>query len=440
MLALHSLGRLDEALDHAQHIVHLAPGEAEAMTGLGSIQNAMGEHDAALGSFQKAWSLDSQFPGAISGLAECYRLRGDFSKAEELLLPHISAENPLTEIAMAWAKLMRARRRPDDGIPVVERALASPRLSHAGRVQLGFALGQLLDLRGDFDRAWHELETANELKGTDFNRSEHSRAVDALMNSFSTDAMQSLPRSTCASELPVFIVGMPRVGKTIIEQIIASHPDVYGAGELPVIGALSASIMRLSGSDQPYPFNIASLDSGLLDRFSDTYVARLSRDSAAAIRVSDTMPMNFFHIGFIELIFPNARIIHCTRDASDTLLSCFSKNFRDPLVNFSYGLDDVVSFYADYKRLMDHFRSVSSLAWLDVSYEQLVSDTAVQSRAMIEFLGLEWHEDCERYHERNIATMSSPDRIRLPLNSAEIGRAKNYPQIISCAKQKLTDV
>ena len=185
------------------------------MTGLGSIQNALGEHDAALGSFKRAWSLDSKFPGAISGLAECYRLRGDYSKARELLLPYIGVEYPLTEVAMAWAKLARAQRLPDDGIPVVERALESSQLSHAGRVQLGFALGQLLDQRGDFDRAWHELETANNLKDTDFDRSEHSRAVNALMSTFSVDAMQSLPRSKCVSELPVFIVGMPRVGKTI---------------------------------------------------------------------------------------------------------------------------------------------------------------------------------------------------------------------------------
>ena len=433
VLALHGLGRLDEALAHAEQTVRLAPGQVEAMTSLGSMQNALGEHDAALGSFEKAWSLDSKFPGAISGLAECYRLRGDYDKSEELLLPHIGVDHPPSEIAIAWAKLIRARRRPDDGIPVIERALAAPQLSHTGRVQLGFALGQLLDQRGDFERAWRELEIANELKGTDFDRSEHSHAVDAVMNSFSSEAMQSLPRSKCASELPVFIVGMPRVGKTIVEQIIASHPAVYGAGELSIIGALSASIMRLTGSGQPYPLNIASLGSDILNEFSDTYIARLSRDSGDARRVSDTMPMNFFHIGFIELMFPNARIIHCTRDPGDTLLSCFSKNFRDPLINFSYGLDDVTSFYADYKRLMEHFRSVSSLAWLDISYEKLVSDTAKQSRELIAFLGLEWHADCERYYEKDIATTSSPDRIHSPLNSDEIGRAKNYPRIIDAA-------
>jgi len=310
---------------------------------------------------------------------------------------------------------------------VVQRELAAPPQRRIDNIALNFAAAELLDRVGRYDEAFAHARQANQLVGAKYEPAQVERSVDALIAYFTRRKIQSLPRSTLGDERPVFIVGMPRSGTSLVEQILASHPDVYGAGELEAIFQIAGQAeARLSGRGFAFPQSLDGITSSLADELAANYLRPLTALAPAARRITDKLPLNFLQLGLISILFPQARVIHCMRDPRDTCLSCYMTHFSSGN-EFSYDLRSCGHFYRQYEKLMTHWKRALDLPILDVIYGQLVEDAEGQSRRMVEFLGLPWDPQCLRFYDntRYVPTASNA-QVRQPIYQSSVGRWRHY--------------
>ena len=235
-----------------------------------------------------------------------------------------------------------------------------------------------------------------------------------------------------ASEQPVFIVGMPRSGTSLVENILASHSQVFGADELTDIEAISNAIQKYSASGNPYPTALRDVPDAVIKEFAQRYLERLRDLAPTAQRIVNKMPTNFEHLGLIALMLPNARIIHCKRDRIDTCLSCYFQNFSHRQLDFSYDLFHLRFFWDCYKRLMEHWVNVLPIQIFEITYEQLVVNQETQTRELLEFCGLNWEPECAAPHlnQRPVQT-ASRWQVRQPVYTSSIGRWRNYEKHIA---------
>ncbi|MGI9465390.1 MAG: sulfotransferase family protein, partial [Aestuariivirgaceae bacterium] len=223
------------------------------------------------------------------------------------------------------------------------------------------------------------------------------------------------------SERPVFIIGMPRAGTTLCEQIIASHREADGVGELDEIKNLASQL-----APQPYPAQVGQLGKNDIGNLAAKYLRRIdSLADRAALRVADKWPTNFLHLGLIAILFPNARIIHCERDPMDTCLSIYAENFSG--VAYSNDLEHIGAFYRQCRRLMAHWSNVLPTPVFNLSYEDMVENQEASTRDLLDFCGLAWDPACLEFHttKRTVKT-TSMQQVRQPIYSRSIGRWKNY--------------
>ena len=294
------------------------------------------------------------------------------------------------------------------------------------RVIAGFALGKSLDDADRFDAAFAAFERANETyremraaMGERFDAEALNRQVNETIAAYTPAYFASVATWATPSELPVFIVGMPRSGTSLVEQIAASHSQVFGAGELKDIGKLA---LELGASNR----NWQCTD---VRRLADRHLEGLRVLGRGADRVIDKLPDNVFQLGLIATLFPSARVIFCHRDPRDIALSCFFQKFSAGQLMFSYDLADCGNRYRETARLMAHWHRVLPLRMLDITYEALVADLEGESRRLIAFLGLEWEPACLDFHhtQRTVMTASSW-QVRQPLYARSVGRWRRYEQ------------
>src|SRR5208283_4743952 len=248
--------------------------------------------------------------------------------------------------------------------------------------------------------------------GQAFDPHEHCRQVDRLLAAFDRPYFERAGALGSASELPVFIVGMPRSGTTLVEQILASHPQVFGAGELPDIQKLEAALPGILG--EPYPACMERLDRATVQALAGGHLQRLAERGGAARRITDKQPSNHLHLGLIRTLFPRARVIHCRREPLDTCLSCYFHHFE--AMPFTTSLEWLGVCYRQYQRLMAHWRDVLPGGFLEIRYEDLVADQEAVTRQLVAFCGLEWDERCLAFHENPRAVQTaSAVQVRQPI-------------------------
>jgi hypothetical protein len=244
-----------------------------------------------------------------------------------------------------------------------------------------------------------------------------------------------MPKGTDRSEKPVFIVGMPRSGTSLVEQILASHPAVHGAGELDFMShVLAGTVQMVSARPEQYPACLDKLTIEQADGMAQIYLKPLISMNPAAARITDKLPLNFLHLGLIALLMPGARVIDCRRDRRDACLSCFFALFEGGN-EFKFDLNNTAHFYDQHRRLMDHWKNSLELPTLEVSYEDLVTDPENQTRRMLGFLGLPWDEQCLAFHQsKRPVSSSSIQQVRQPLYRSSIGRWRNYERHLTGLK------
>jgi len=229
----------------------------------------------------------------------------------------------------------------------------------------------------------------------------------------------------------VFIVGLPRSGTTLVEQILASHPQVHGAGELPDVRNVFRSLPELARMAWADSFDaLNALDPATMDRAARRYIERLDCMAPAdAARVVDKMPDNIEMLGLIALLWPNARVIVCRRDLRDVAISCWQTPFASILWANDY--EQLARRFANYQRILSYWKMTKPIHWLDFSYEDLIRDVEQQSRRLIEFVGLEWNPICHDFHATNrVVRTASNVQVRQPIHSGSVGRWKNYANLI----------
>ncbi len=425
------LGKVDEAVEHFEQAVQFQPDYVAAYVNLGGALRERLQVAAAVEAYQQALRIQPHNPRAHDILAETYLDLGDTRQAQthlrEALRNDPAYVRPLLHLA---ANGFYSSAEP--GVEQIKARLKDPQLSLDIASQLHFILGYLLDRSGATDEAFYHFRQGNAARrsllqrnGTAFDAAAQSRGIDRLTSFFSPEFFQQTHGFGLTTEVPVFIVGMPRSGSTLVEQILSQHSQVHGAGEIKDVSRLVADLPAKIGTADAYPDCLAGLNADTARELGEAHLQQLTRRGGTATRVTDKMLDNLFHLGFLAVLFPRARVIHCRRDPRDVCLSCFFQYFKG--LSFTWDLDDLGRCYRDYERLMAHWRDVLPLPLLEVDYEEVVADLESASRRLIAFCGLEWEEQCLKFHEnqRLVQTVSRV-QVRQPIYTSSVGRWQRY--------------
>jgi tetratricopeptide (TPR) repeat protein len=426
---LRDLGRsrLNEAVSSYRSAIQIKAHFAEAHNNLGIVLRLLGRNAEAEASCRRALEANPNLSTAVAFLGELRADEGQFSAAEELFRRAISIEPRLHQ---AWAAIPSLRKMTAEDavwLAQAERMLAQP-LPPRSEIDLRFAIGKYFDDVGEFEKAFISYRRANEIMKTrraPFDRQQMVRSVDATIEFFDREWICGTARNSIATARPVLIVGMPRSGTTLLEQILASHPSVHGAGELTFWHDASATFESSRRDGDP--------GTRIATALGEDYLRLLDGLSPDSLRVVDKMPSNFLHLGLIHAALPNARIIHLQRNPIDTCLSVYFQHF-ELAHSYANDLDDLAHYYGQYVRIMQHWRStLPRETILDLSYEALINDQEAMIRKLLEFVGLPWDPRCIEFHRYGsaVTTTASKWQVRQKIGQSSIGRWRNYEQFIA---------
>jgi hypothetical protein len=328
----------------------------------------------------------------------------------------------------------------DPEIALIDNALAQLPPNNPRREVLHNSAGKIFNDIGRFDEAFYHYQQAKVLAGANFDMESYCAKIDMFIQTFTPMFFLERLEFGNSSETPVFVVGMPRSGTTLVEQIISSHPSVYGAGELVHMRILADSLSPPSATPKLFPVAVKSMTKASSFKLAAEYLQVLNHHSASAIRIVDKMPHNFELLGFITLLFPNARIIHARRNPMDNCVSCFM-NWFNGSHGYNTDLTKLGTYYRQYARLMDHWRKTLRLRMLEVDYQEMVNDQEGQSRRLIEFLGLEWDPRVLTFYEteRSVQTISRW-QVRQPIYKTSVSRWRAYEKYLGPLKEALGDL
>ena len=429
----------EEAIPHLKKAVQLDPKYAEAMCNLGRAYRTIGDAEKARRWFEKALKADVGFLRAKAGLAELAVELGQTEEATEAFRK-ILALDPWQIEALWGIALARKFEENDPEIQAIEQVLRDPTLRSDQRAPLHHALGKIYNDIGRWEDALGQFIQGKKNKAMKFYMELHRRTYANLRSTFSKTFFAARPGYGHNDERPVFIVGMPRSGTTLTEQILASHPRVHGLGELPDFRKIGQELNY--GRPEPEAFSAAVevMKPKQALKLAERYLRVMKRVPKGAARATDKNPHNYEMLGLIAILFPNAKIVHCRRDAMDTCVSCFMQNFND---SHGYNSDLTVlgQYYREYSALMDHWRDVLPLKFFELNYEDMVADQEGMSRKLIDFVGLEWDDACFEFFntERTVATPSRW-QVRQPIYTTSVKRWKRYEAHLDPLKEALGDL
>ena len=417
--------RPEEAARCFESALATDPNNAKGHYGLGNALRECGHIEKALASYQRCLALDPGNQDAIAKIAGVKERQGDYQGAFALLEPLLQ-DTRNSEIAIAFAAIARYLERETEAISLLERLLDDSGMSEVQKMNLHFALGELYNRQAGYAQAFNHFSAGNQQKGMVFDADEYSRIIDSIITTYSADKLPELAQGNPVSRQPVFIVGMPRSGTTLTEQILSGHPQLQAAGELNEINAFAVRMHERLPADKPYPACAASLTRRHIEHFVHDYLEALPVEGKARPVFTDKLPHNFLHLGLIQQLFPNARIVHCVRDPRATCLSCYFLDFHG-LHPYAYDLTSLGRYYKLYERLMAHWQTVLDLPIHTLHYEHLVTDQAQETRRLLEFCGLDWDERCLDFHRsQRYANTASYAQVRQPLYRSALEHWKHY--------------
>ncbi len=424
----------DEAIACHRRALALRPNDLALLYALAGTLRRAGDIEGAVGAYRRIVDRDGGQAPAWNGLGGGLRALGRFEEARQCFQRAIAIDPGLADAYRGLSLIRRQEADPGE-IERLATILGNPDAAPLDRVAAGFALGKSLDDADRYDEAFARYSEANALyrqqltaTGRAFDPDAFAAQVDRLIARFDAGYFAAHSGWGDPSELPVFVLGMPRSGTSLVEQIAASHPLVHGAGERTDIGRIEAEL-DASGWNRTEVARLAAAHCArLADLAADTPASgRPSGEPGRKVaRVIDKMPDNILKLGVIGTLFPGARVIFCTRDPRDTCLSCFFQFF--PTGNpYSYDLVQTGLRHVQIDRLAAHWRAVLPLRMMDANYEALVHDLEGESRRIVDFLGLPWDPACLDFHrtERTVLTASSW-QVRQPLYAQAAGRWRNY--------------
>jgi tetratricopeptide (TPR) repeat protein len=422
---LFEMRRVGAAMDCYHRALTLQPKFAPAHLSLGMALRQQRRPADAEASCQAALDIDPNYVEALSFLGELKADRGEFAQAEELFAQAIAID-PKFHSAFAGIATHRKMSVADSGWRQGVETLLRKRLPLNAEVSLRYALGKYFDDVRQYDDAFGHYSQANELTkryGATYDRTQFSALVSRIIGRFQPDFIRQCHTAASVADLPIVVVGMPRSGTSLAEQILASHPAVFGAGELTFWHGAYRRLEQSAPESAP--------GASLLKDMARNYLERLTAVGKDSLRVVDKMPANFLYAGLIHAVFPKARIIHMQRHPLDTCLSIYFQNFFN-IGPYANDLANMAHYYREYLRLTDHWRrTLPATALLEVPYEALTADQEGWTRRMLDFAGLPWDPKCLDFHATDrVVITASKWQVRQKINTASTGRWRNYEKFL----------
>jgi len=434
--------KLLDAVNIFQEASRLAPGRADVWGALGSAHARASNVEESAQAFAKAVSIDPDLPNAQMGYAHVLKTLGDQPAALQAYRAAIRSKPDFGEVYWSMANL-KIFRFEDHEVAAMEKQLERNDLDKSAEIHFRFALGKAREDLGDFDRAWHYYHTGNQAQRAtvQYDPTEFEVRQASIMKVFTREFLTEREGHGCTDPDPIFIVGLPRSGSTLIEQILASHSQVEGTSELPVLGKIANSIGRYRRDNLQYPEAARDLRNKDWRAYGRQYLdeSRRHRQTNRPY-FTDKLPNNFPHVGLLHLILPNAKVINARRHPLDSCLGSYKQLFGLGQ-HFTYDMFELAEYYRQYHTVMSHWHTVLPGKVLDVHYEETVMDLETQVRRILAFCGLPFEEQCLRYHEteRAVKTASS-EQVRLPIYRAALGKWRRYEQHLGTWLEDLDDI
>jgi tetratricopeptide (TPR) repeat protein len=437
-------GEAEEAAAQCREALRLRPHFPAALNNLGNALHALGRLEAAGDCFREALRLQPGLASAHAGLAGVLEATGDLEQAEAELRAALGLD-PHHAGALARLATMARDALSEQDRAAIESRLAEASLSRHDRWTLLFAWTQVLDARGEFDRAADAAREANALQRADFEQRgkgydpvQHRRFLDRMMACFNEPFFDRVRGFGIETERPVFIVGLPRSGTTLTEQILASHPRVFGAGELSLASRGFGLLPTMTGQQAAPLECVPRLDRATVRELARRHLEELEALGPSADRIVDKMPENALFLGWIATIFPRATLIHCQRDPRDIALSCWLTHFGH--LRWACDLGQIADRVNEHLRIMDHWKRVLPVPLHEVDYEDLTAEPERSARRLVDWCGLEWDPACLAFHEtrRHVRTASAA-QVRRPVHRRSVGRWRNYERTLATLFARIND-
>lgn len=456
-IVLRHLGELDTAEQQCMEAIAHNQAYAEAHNALGNIKLQLGDLPGAIRAFSDAIARRSVYPEAKANLAGSYFKAGEYQKSEDTYIELLESHDTFAEAAHglgvvllaqgkvdeaekrfrravelrptfgeAWMNIADAKRADidDEDFEIISTKASDTRTPIEDKIALNFARATIQDARGNYEDAWQAAQAANDQRRNldekadrAFDAAGFASEIEYVIERLTKDALNDLAGNGDPEANMVFICGMPRSGTSLVEQMISAHPSVHGAGEVDI----------LSGLLDSYPDDILSFDPDRMRDLADAYIRRLATAPRDGLFVSDKTPFNVFFLGLAQTLFPNAKIIHCVRNAKDVALSCYFQNFKSMGLNWSYSIPDIASYMDAERKMIAHWHDVLSLNILTVDYQEMVTAPGEAGVKMIDFLGLDWDDAVASPEKSTGAVLTASNwQVRKPVYKSAVDRWKNY--------------
>jgi tetratricopeptide (TPR) repeat protein len=424
--------RRDEAKVLWKRALAISPRYIEAQMNLADSYQQEGNIERAIDLYRRIISDHGPVVVAKYSLANLLKYQGKFTEAAECYQQIMEQQPDYTQAHFSYSGIHKYTDLDDPHIGLMLDLYQNATLTAEKRIQLSFALAKAFEDVEDYPRAFEYLKSGNDLRHKQFNYDIESdkELIQSIVRSFNREAMSGLTIKPEISDRPIFIVGMPRSGTSLVEKIISSHTDVYGAGELDYIFALGSSLfLKHSGN-----YTFMALDTypkSSFELFGKRYLEQISLLDNKASRITDKMPFNMMMIGLIKIALPNAKIIHCVRDAKDTCLSIYKQNFTTGNYRFAYDLKSLGQFHNQYRTLMAHWHKVLPDAIYDVDYESLTHNPDVEIRKLLSACDLEWQENCLDFDRTaGVVKTASAYQARQPMYTSSVNLWVKYQEFL----------
>jgi tetratricopeptide (TPR) repeat protein len=420
--------RYVEALECFARVLAIEPGSIAAMSLRAATLAMSGSTTDAIAAYEAALARRPDHAASLLGLAHVLKAVGRIDEAIEAYRRCAALKPDNGEVYWSLANL-KTYRFPAEEIATIETRIADPAIEESSRVNFQFALAKAREDAGDYDEAFRLYAEANRRQRAlvSYDPVQAELMNDRIIGTFTADFLREHAGAGHPDASPIFILGLPRSGSTLIEQILASHSRVEGTSELPYVGRLTGSLSRNRSGGVNYPEAVRELQGKHLHALGLEYLERaaLHRTLGRPYFI-DKMPNNFPSVGFIHLILPNAKVIDARRHPLDACLSCYRQHFAKGQT-FTYDLTELGQYYLEYQRLMDHWHAALPGRVLTVQYEELVGDLEGQVRRMLDYCGLPWEDACLRFHEtdRPVRTPSA-EQVRQPVYTGAVGYWRRY--------------
>ena len=424
---MHNIG---DAITFFQHAIKINPSYTDALLGLANAFNLIGETDQALNMFKQAINVEPNNKYTYKEMGSFYKNQGELNKAIEYYQKAIAIDLTYTEAHRLKAN-SKKHTEYDEDIHTMESLYNKKNLSNEQRVHICFGLRKAFEDIGEFEKSLDYTIEGNQLfrNSYEYSFKDDKMFFNNIKKVFSADFFDHYKNNGKdignPDKTPIFVLGMPRSGTSLVEHILASHPQVFGAGELYELADLSKSNPD-GPSKKSFPENILEFN---IENFNDTgtqYIKQIRRYASNSTYIVDKMPHNFLRIGLIKAILPNTKIIHCVRNPMDNCLSIF-KNYFSGTHKYAYDMTELGQYYNLYKELMEYWETTLPGFIYNINYEQLVSDQETQTINLIEFCGLPWDDSCLQFHKnkRKVGTASDA-QVRRPMYKDSVQLWKKY--------------